>query len=102
MEIAAYLARPFHGRFESAAERRTTMARRNEPPGQAPTREHPGTFAELSVVSIRRPVDVGGRLLPTGAKGTVVAAYADGLGYEVEVFEPFHAVVTLEASDLAL
>jgi hypothetical protein len=80
------------------------MVRRNEPAGQTRVREHAGhptQFAELSVVSIRRPVDVGGRLLPTGAKGTVVAAYADGLGYEVEVFEPFHAVVTLEASDLA-
>jgi len=73
------------------------MVRRNE---QAERAGQTARFAELSVVFMRHPVDVGGRLLPTGAKGTVVAAYADGLGYEVEVFEPFHAVVTLEASDL--
>jgi hypothetical protein len=80
------------------------MERRNEAAGQAPVREHAGQpqrFAELSVVFMRHPVDVGGRSLPSGTKGTVVAAYADGIGYEVEVFEPFHAVVTLEASDLA-
>jgi len=43
---------------------------------------------------------VDDRTLPAGTKGTVVAAYSDGVGYEVEVFEPFHAVVTLEAGDL--
>ena len=32
--------------------------------------------------------------------GTVVAAYADGFGYEVEFERPFHAVVTLEVGDL--
>ena len=53
------------------------------------------------MVAIRHPVAVGERTLPTGTKGTVVAAYADGAGYEIEVFEPFHAIVTLEASDLA-
>jgi hypothetical protein len=29
-----------------------------------------------------------------------VAAYDDGVGYEVEFETPFHAVVTLEARDL--
>jgi len=29
-----------------------------------------------------------------------VAAYRDGLGYEVEFDRPFHAVVTLNADDL--
>ena len=57
-------------------------------------------FAELSVVSLRREVDVEGRLLPAGSRGTVVATYSDGAGYEVEFFAPFHAVVTLEADDL--
>jgi hypothetical protein len=57
-------------------------------------------FAELSVVSLRHSVGVNGRTLPAGTKGTIVAAYGDGVGYEVEVFEPFHAVVTLEAADL--
>jgi hypothetical protein len=77
---------------------------RNEAAGRAPVREHAEQhqrFAELSVVVMRHPVDVGGRSLPSGTKGTIVAAYADGSGYEVEVFEPFHAVVTVEASDLA-
>jgi hypothetical protein len=79
------------------------VVRRNDIGGEAPVREHIGEhprFGELSVVSMRHPVDVDGRTLPAGTKGTVVAAYADGLGYEVEVFEPFHAVITLEAGDL--
>ncbi len=58
------------------------------------------SFAELSTVALTRPIDIGGRRLPLGARGTVVAAYADTLGYEVEFDHPFHAVVTLEAGDL--
>lgn len=58
-------------------------------------------FEELSVVSLRHSIDVEGRTLPPGARGTVVAAYEGGVGYEVEVFEPFHAVVTVSAGDLA-
>ena len=58
------------------------------------------SFAELSVVALTRAVDVEGRLLPEGALGTVVAAYGDGGGYEVEFERPFHAVVTLQAGDL--
>ena len=58
-------------------------------------------FAELSVVTLKNPVEVKGRSLPAGTPGTVVAAYADGVGYEVEFFAPFHAVVTLEADDLS-
>jgi hypothetical protein len=80
------------------------MVRRSEiaeqaPPGKAA--EARPRFAELSVVSVRHPVNVNGQTLPTGTKGTIVAAYADGVGYEVEVFEPFHAVITVEAGDLA-
>jgi hypothetical protein len=81
-----------------------SMPRWSNVPGEAPakeiSRERPG-FAELSIVSIRHPVLVDGQTLPSGTKGTVVAAYADGVGYEIEVFEPFHAVITLEAGDLA-
>ena len=58
-------------------------------------------FADLSTVALVRAVDVGGRALPAGARGTVVGAYADGLGYEVEFDVPFHAVVTVQAGDLA-
>jgi hypothetical protein len=58
-------------------------------------------FAELSVVTLKKSIDVKGRSLPAGTKGTIVAAYSDGIGYEVEFFEPFHAVVTLEGNDLS-
>ena len=58
------------------------------------------SFAELSVVALTRAVDVEGQLLPEGALGTIVAAYGDGVGYEVEFERPFHAVVTLQAGDL--
>ena len=57
-------------------------------------------FAELSVVALTRVVEVGGQSLPEGALGIVVAAYGDGVGYEVEFKRPFHAVVTLQAGDL--
>lgn len=58
-------------------------------------------FAELSVVALTHSVETGGQWMPSGAKGTIVAAYADGVGYEVEFEEPFHAVLTLAAGDLA-
>ncbi len=58
------------------------------------------SFAELSVVALARSVDIEGRSLPKGSEGTVVAAYRDGIGYEVEFERPFQAVVTLEAADL--
>jgi hypothetical protein len=80
------------------------MAHRKATIREAPTSEGAGEFprfAELSMVSMRHPVKIDGRTLPTGTKGTVVAAYSDGIGYEVEVFEPFHAVVTVKAGDLA-
>ncbi len=79
------------------------MVSRIDIPKEQPSRGAPRGlpwFSELSVVSLRRPVGVDGRTLPAGTKGTVVAAYGDGVGYEVEVFKPFHAVVTVEAADL--
>ncbi len=77
--------------------------RRNEVAGETPVRAHSTEsprFAELSLVSTRHSVRIDGRTLPAGTKGTVVVAYADGIGYEIEVFEPFHAIITLEAGDL--
>jgi hypothetical protein len=53
------------------------------------------------VVSLRRAIDVAGRSMPQGSRGAVVAAYSDGAAYEVEFHKPFHAVLTLEAGDLA-
>jgi len=67
-------------------------------PGKS--RPIPHRFAELSVVALTRAIEVEGRSLPQGTPGTVVAAYRDGVGYEVEFERPFHAVVTLEAGDL--
>ncbi len=57
-------------------------------------------FAELSSVALIRAVEFEGRILPEGARGTVVAAYSDGTGYEVDFDLPFHAVATLDAGDL--
>jgi hypothetical protein len=58
-------------------------------------------FPELSIVSLRSSVDVpGGMTLPVGAKGAIVHAYPDGIGYEVEFIEPFQAVVTVNADNL--
>jgi hypothetical protein len=59
-------------------------------------------FPELSTVRLSHGVDVSGHTLPEGAMGTVVAAYSDGMGYEVEFENPVHPVVTLEACDLAI
>lgn len=59
---------------------------------------HP-IFAELSEVSLACPVTVNGIAMPAGARGVVMAAYADGLAYEVEFAEP-HVVLTIESGDL--
>jgi hypothetical protein len=58
------------------------------------------TFIELSQVSLRRPVEVQGVAMPAGARGMVMAVYADGLAYEVE-FEDPHVVLTIEGQDLS-
>jgi hypothetical protein len=65
------------------------------------TRHGPGTgFADLSVVSLIRAIEVDGRTMPRGAIGTVVGVYGNG-GYEVEFMLPFHAVLTLGQTDLS-
>lgn len=56
---------------------------------------------ELSLVSLGRPVKSGDGLLPSGAAGTVVHVYPAERAYEVEFFEPFHTVATVEAAALA-
>ena len=56
--------------------------------------------AGFSVVALTRAVEVEGQSLPEGTLGTVVAAYGDSVGYEVEFERPFHAVVALQAGDL--
>jgi hypothetical protein len=59
------------------------------------------SFAELSEVTLLRPVKVQGMALPAGARGVVMAAYADGLAYEIEFAEP-HVVLTIEGQDLSV
>ena len=73
---------------------RTNQARRSSGASAEPR------FREHSLVSLKNPVEVDGNLLPAGTQGTIVAAYRDGVGFEVEFFEPVHAVVTLEADNL--
>jgi hypothetical protein len=70
--------------------------------GNLPKRRSPPKhrFAEMSVVALTHAIQVEGQSLPAGTQGTVVAAYRDGVGYEVEFAGPFQAVVTLEAADL--
>jgi hypothetical protein len=83
------------------------MVRWNEIAGNDPLHEDADgrrarhAFPELSTVRLTHDVDVKGRILPKGARGTVVAACSDGIGYEVEFETPFHAVVTLKACNLS-
>jgi hypothetical protein len=58
------------------------------------------TFEELSEVSLTHAVEAEGFVMPSGATGVVMAAYADGLAYEVEFESPRHVVLTLEAADI--
>jgi hypothetical protein len=57
------------------------------------------SFKGLSAVSLTRPINAQGVDVPAGARGVVMAAYADGLAYEVEFEEP-HVVLTIEGQDL--
>lgn len=57
-------------------------------------------FQDFTQVALTRPVDAHGVHMPEGARGVVMAAYADGLAYEVEFDEPKHVVLTIEGRDL--
>nr|WP_294559928.1 hypothetical protein [uncultured Rhodopila sp.] len=56
-------------------------------------------LAEFSEVTLKRPVKVQGVLMPAGAHGVIMGAYADGLAYEVEISSPL-VVLTIEREDL--
>ena len=56
-----------------------------------------GQIKELSEVVLARPIEVQGVFMPAG--GVVMAAWADGLAYEVEFCAPRHAVLTVKAAD---
>jgi hypothetical protein len=53
-------------------------------------------FSEFTEVELTHPVVVEGHTVPRGARGVVMAAYEDGLAYEVEFEAPVHVVLTLE------
>jgi hypothetical protein len=55
-----------------------------------------GRIAELSIVVLTRSRACSSGVIPEGSRGTVVHAYGDGMGYEVEFDEPTHCVVTVE------
>ncbi|GGE74811.1 type I restriction endonuclease [Sphingomonas prati] len=59
-----------------------------------------GGISDLSRVRLRVPKRAGEQDIPAGSTGTVVYVYKKSLAYEVEFSSPFHAVVTLERSDL--
>lgn len=50
---------------------------------------------ELSRVSLARPVEVEGGILPAGSTGTVVHVYPGERAYEIEFVRPFHALATV-------
>jgi hypothetical protein len=62
--------------------------------------ESPRSIPEFTEVTLKRVVHVLGVHLPVGARGVVMAAYADGLAYEVEFETPKHIVLTLEGADI--
>jgi hypothetical protein len=66
----------------------------------APVMEKRRPFEELSEVRLTHAVEAEGFVVPSGATGVVIAAYADGLACEVEFESPRHVVLTLEAADM--
>ena len=52
-------------------------------------------------MSLTRPVETDGRLLPSGSTGTVVHVYPNERAYLVEFTRPFHTVATVEADAIA-
>lgn len=62
--------------------------------------DRPEPIPEFTEVTLRRAVDRRGVHMPVGARGVAMAAYADGLAYEVEFETPSHVVLTLEGADI--
>jgi hypothetical protein len=63
--------------------------------------ETPRPIAELSIVTLGKPVQTKEGTVPTGATGTVVHIHDDGRAFIIEFYEPFHAVATVEADAIA-
>ena len=67
-------------------------------PSEKPSAKQLGRHPELSVVSLACAVASDGGLRPPRAIGTVVHVYPQERAHEVEFFEPFHTVATVEAA----
>lgn len=64
---------------------------------------HPdSTVRELDVVRLLAEVKLDEGQLPAGALGTAVYRHRNGEAFEVEFILPFHALLTLRASEIAL
>jgi hypothetical protein len=77
---------------------------KREPPRTpgASVRSPEAPLAEHSLVALRTGLRLDdGRALASGAVGAIVGVWRNGAAYEVEFAEPFHAVVTVSAADLA-
>jgi hypothetical protein len=60
-----------------------------------------GSVAELGIVTLSKAVETSEGVVPGGASGTVVHVHGDGRAYIIELYEPFHAVATVEADAIA-
>lgn len=56
---------------------------------------------ELQRVTLARLVDCEEGRVPAGATGTIVHVWRNGAAFEVEFTQPFHAVATVQAQDIA-
>jgi hypothetical protein len=65
-------------------------------------KQKPTGFVELSQITLVRPVKADEGIIPAGATGTVVHIWHSGTACEVEFIEPFHAIATVKADDIAV
>jgi hypothetical protein len=64
-----------------------------------PHAEH-SPIPELSILALTRSHACESGMLPEDARGIVVHAYCEGVGYEVEFDEPIRCVVTVQRHDI--
>lgn len=57
-------------------------------------------FAELSQVSLRKPVNTENGQLPVGAIGTIVRFDPQAQSYHVKFLQPFHSDITFSAAEM--
>jgi len=66
-----------------------------------PTTEALPAIPELAVARVLAPMIVREGAIPAGTQGVIVHASRGGAAYELEIYEPFHAVVTVAAANIA-